>query len=411
MSELRPTEKPEDVGLSPERLARIAPFFRTRYVETGRLPGVLTLVARQGQVAHLECTGYADVEHQVAVRPDTIFRIYSMTKPVTSVALLSLYEEGQFQLDDPVSRFIPSFAGLRVWEDGTPDKFRTTFPEREMTIRDLLTHTSGLTYGFMLRHPVDAIYRARAVERLDQTLAEMVDALADVPLLFSPGARWSYGVSTDVVGRLVEVMSGMPLDRFFASRIFGPLGMVDTGFEVPAAAAADGRLSASYLATGDDGMMLIDPVATSAYLRPQVLLSGGGGLVSTAADYLRFCRMLLNGGSLDGARLLGRKTVELMTSNHLPTGGDLASMGQPVFSETSYEGIGFGLGVSVVLDPSRAQVVGSVGEYAWGGMASTYFWVDPSEDLIAILMTQLVPSSAYPIRRELKVLVNQAIVD
>jgi CubicO group peptidase (beta-lactamase class C family) len=218
-------------------------------------------------------------------------------------------------------------------------------------------------------------------------------------------------VSTDVVGRLVEVISGMPLDRFFASRIFEPLGMTDTGFHVPERAAAEGRLAAAYLATAQDGMALFDPVESSTYRRPPRLLSGGAGLVSTAADYLRFARMLLNGGSLDGARVLGRKTVELMTSNHLPTGGDLASMGQPVFSEMSYEGIGFGLGVAVMLDPNRAQVVGSAGEYSWGGMASTYFWVDPTEELIGVLLTQLVPSSTYPLRREFKVLVDQAIVD
>ncbi|HWW52410.1 MAG TPA: serine hydrolase domain-containing protein [Acidimicrobiales bacterium] len=409
MAGIEVTDKPEELGLSGERLARIGPFFASRYVDSGKLPGVLTLVARQGRVAHFECSGWADVEAGAALRPDTIFRIYSMTKPITSVAVMSLYEEGHFQLDDKVSRFLPSFADLQVWADGTPEKYTTTAPEREMTIRDLLTHTSGLTYGFMLTHPVDALYRERGVERPDQTLAEMVDRLAEVPLLFSPGTRWNYSVSTDVVGRLVEVMSGSPLDRFLAERVFDPLGMVDTGFSVPAASA--GRLAANYVPGPNQSLALLEAPATSAFLRPPSLLVGGGGLVSTAADYLRFAQMLLNGGELAGTRILGRKTVAYMTSNHLPTGGDLGSMGQPVFSETNYEGIGFGLGVSVVLDPARAQVMGSVGEYAWGGMASTCFWVDPVEELIGMLLTQLVPSSTYPIRREMRVLTNQALID
>jgi CubicO group peptidase (beta-lactamase class C family) len=419
MAALEPTDKPEELGLSTERLARIPRFFEERYVRTGKLPGVLTVVARRGQVAALACVGQRDVAAASPIEVDTIFRAYSMTKPVTSVALMSLYEEGRFQLDDPVSRFLPEMAALRVWEDGTPLSYRTTFPEREMNVRDLLTHTSGLTYGFMGRHPVDALYRRAGVEgraplapqegEPAADLAEMVSKLAGLPLLFSPGTRWSYSVATDVCGRLIEVISGEPLDAFLARRVFEPLGMVDTGFSVPRSEVD--RLAACYALTPAAPLVETDPVATSVFLEHPTFLSGGGGLVTTAADYLRFAHMLLHGGALDGARILGRKTIECMTSNHLPTGGDLASMGQRVFSETSYEGIGFGLGFSVMLDPARAAVVGSVGEFAWGGAASTMFWVDPREELVAMLLTQLIPSSSYPLRREMRALTYQALVD
>jgi CubicO group peptidase (beta-lactamase class C family) len=419
MDTLTVVDKPEDLGLSGERLARIGPFFEDRYVRTGMLPGVLTAVARRGQVATLACSGQRDAATGAPLTADTIFRIYSMTKPIVSVALMTLYEEGRFQLDDPVARFIPEFADLRVWDDGTPLAYRTTYPERPMEVRDLLTHTSGLTYGFMGRHPVDALYRRAGVEGRavlaptegapSSDLAEMIAKLADLPLQFSPGARWNYSVSTDVCGRLVEVLSGQPLDRFLAGRIFEPLRMVDTGFLVTSEQAE--RLAACYALTAKDKLAPVDPVATSTYRSAPTFLSGGGGLVSTASDYVRFALMLLNGGELDGARVLGRRTVEYMTTNHLPTGGDLASMGQRVFSETTYEGIGFGLGFSVMLDPARAAVIGSVGEYAWGGAASTMFWVDPREELVGVLLTQLIPSSAYPLRREMKALTYQALID
>jgi CubicO group peptidase (beta-lactamase class C family) len=345
--------------------------------------------------------------------------MYSMTKPITSVALMSLYEEARFQLDDPVSTFIPELGGLRVWEDGSPLSYRTAYPERDMTVRDLLTHTAGLTYGFMGRHPLDALYRRRGVEGRavlaaqegtpSNDLAEMVAKLGELPLMFSPGTRWSYSVATDVCGYLIERLSGLPLDQFFIERIFEPLQMVDTGFTVRADQVD--RLAACYAAIPGSPLFEVDSPATSSYLTPASFLSGGGGLVSTAADYLRFALMLLNGGELDGRRVLGRKTVEYMTANHLPTGGDLASMGQRVFSETTYEGIGFGLGFSVMLDPVRAAVVGSVGEYAWGGAASTMFWVDPREELVGLLLTQLLPSSTYPLRREMKALTYQALID
>ena len=419
MSALTVTDKPEDLGLSSDRLARIAPYFQERYVAAGRLSGVLTLVARRGQVARLDCVGDRDVATGAPIEPDTVFRIYSMTKPITSVALMTLYEEGLFQLDDPVSRFLPELAGLRVWEDGTPTSYRTTVAEREITVRDLLTHTAGFTYGFMVRHPVDALYRRAGIEGRSslvpqegppaEDLAEMVARLGELPLLFAPGSRWSYSIATDVCGHLVERLSGLPLDQFFRERLFEPLGMTDTGFSVTEEQAD--RMGASYVAAPANPLLPIETAAHSAFREHPSFLSGGGGLVSTAADYLRFALMLLNGGELDGQRILGRKTVEYMTSNHLPTGGDLASMGQRVFSETTYEGIGFGLGFSVMLDPVRAAVVGSVGEYAWGGAASTMFWIDPREELVGMLFTQLIPSSTYPLRREMKALTYQALID
>ena len=413
-------EEPEALGLSRERLARIPAFCEDRYVRTGKLPGVLTAVSRRGRLAAFACSGQRDVARQAPLEADTIFRIYSMTKPVVSVALMALYEEGAFQLGDPVSRFIPSWAGLRVWADGNPASFRTRLPEREMTVRDLLTHTSGLSYGFMYNHPVDALYRRRGGERSNAlapaaaatpaaTTAEMVERLAEIPLLFSPGSRWAYSVATDVCGRLVEILSGRPLDAFLAERIFEPLGMIDTGFAVPPASAH--RFAANYAPLAGDPLHLIDDPTTSSYLTPPTFLSGGGGLVSTAADYLRFSHMLLGKGELDGVRILGRKTVAYMTTNHLPDGRDLAAMGQPVFGGTIYSGIGFGLGFAVVLDPAQAQVVNSPGSYNWGGAASTVFWVDPREELVVLLLTQLTPSSTYPLRQELQALAYQALTD
>ena len=411
---------PREVGLSAERLARIPAFLQDRYLDPGRLPGFTLVVHRGGRTAHFSCQGHADVASGTPLGPDTIVRIYSMSKPVTSVALMLLHEEGRFQLDDPVSKFLPSWADLRVWSDGDPRRYSTTFPDREMQIRDLFTHTSGLTYGFMGRHPVDALYRHHSIGSPELTNEEQCDRLAELPLVFSPGSRWSYSVATDVLGRLVEVISGQPFGEFLRQRLFEPLGMVDTGFWVPDESAD--RLATNYAvpalspfgvpdgAVGDD-MVPIDGGPDSTYRQPPGFESGGGGLVSTAADYLRFCRMLLQGGQLDGARILGRKTIEHMTRNQLPTGGDLGTMGQAVFSETSYEGIGFGLGFSVMLDPARANVPGSVGEYAWGGAASTLFWIDPVEELIVIGLTQLMPSSAYPIRREVRSMVYAALVD
>ena len=398
--------EPTQVGLSPSRLARIGQHFNG-YVDQGKLPGYLVMVARRGQLAYLHHYGLADVERQQPIAQDTIFRIYSMTKPITSVALLQLYEQGCFQLDNPVSRFIPAFKDLDVYagHDHNGGIYRTD-ADREMTMRDLFTHTAGLTYGNKADHPIEALYQERKLS--EGSLADLVEKLSTVPLLFSPGTQWNYSFATDVLGYLVEVISGQGLDQYFAAHILGPLGMVDTGFHVPT--AQHQRFAANY-GPQDGKLQLIDDPTTSSYRQPPARCSGGGGLVSTCADYFRFAQMLLNKGELDGVRILGRKTVELMTRNHMPNNGDLASMGVPVFSETTYSGIGFGLGVSVMLNPAKAQILGSPGEYAWGGAASTAFWVDPVEEQIVIFLTQLMPSSTYPIRRELRVLTYSAIVD
>ncbi|MEM7364874.1 MAG: serine hydrolase domain-containing protein [Pseudomonadota bacterium] len=392
----------ESIGLSSHRLAKLNGLMAS-YIDSGKYPGTTTLVARHGKVAHLSFQGKSDVENDANVARDTIFRIYSMSKPITSTALMMLYEDGHFMLDDPVSRYIPGWDALKVY---TP---KGTVPtERPMQIRDLLTHTSGLTYGFMNAHPVDGMYRDQGVESAED-LTEMVKRLGDIPLLFSPGTRWSYSVATDVCGYLVQKIADQSFDEFLIERLFQPLGMVDTDFWVPADKAH--RLAANYNKTPEDGMRLVDPPGRSTYLTKPSRFSGGGGLVSTIDDYFRFAQMLLNKGELDGARILGRKTVELMTSNHMPGNGDLASMGQSVFSETPYDGIGFGLGFSVMLDPPTANILGTPGEFAWGGAASTYFFVDPREDLLAIQLTQLLPSSAYPVRRELRVLTYQSLID
>lgn len=398
---------PEDLGLSAPRLVKID-LMTQKYIDEGKLPGTITVVARRGKIAHFECQGRMDIEADKMVAQDTIFRIYSMSKPVTSVALMMLYEDGHFQLDDPISRFVPSFENMEVYISGNRDEYKTQPADRQITIRDLLTHTAGFTYGFMRTSVVDTLYRDKAVEE-SETLAEMVNKLSELPLLFSPGSRWSYSVATDVCGYLVELISGERFDQFLQEQIFEPLGMLDTGFSVPESKVH--RFAANYERTADDGLQLTDSPETSSYIQDVTYFSGGGGLVSTARDYLRFAQMLLNKGELEGERILGRKTVELMTTNHLPNNGDLTSMGQPVFSETPYDGIGFGLGFSVMLDPATAHILGTPGEFAWGGAASTYFWVDPGEELIAILLTQLMPSSSYPIRREFRVLVYQSIVE
>lgn len=403
--------KPEDVGLSSSRLARIGDHMK-RYIDAGKIAGTLTLVARRGQVAYLEPQGHLEIERRRPVTADAVWRIYSMTKPITSVGLMMLYEEGRFQLDDPVHRFIPSWQNLRVFVGGNYPTFKTAPVERPMTIRDLLSHTSGLTYGFMERTNVDAAYRKLGVAdqtRSGYTLQDMVDTLTELPLEFSPGTRWNYSVATDVIGHLIEVISGQRLDAYLRARILEPLGMRDTGFVLEDERAA--RFAANYERQGDGSLKMIDNPEQSSY-RKRSFFSGGGGLLSTAPDYFRFTSMLQNMGELDGVRLLGRKTVELMTMNHLPGGQDLTDLAQAgMFTETAYAGVGFGLGFSVQQSPARAQILGSAGEFAWGGAASTAFWIDPAEDLIVIFMTQLMPSSSYPLRRELRVLTYASLVD
>lgn len=403
--------KPEEVGLSSPRLARIGEHFQ-RYIDAGKVAGTLTLIARQRKVAYLEAQGHLEIERRRPVTPDSVFRIYSMTKPITTVGLMMLYEQGRLQLDDPVHRFIPSWRDLRVFVGGNHPTWKTAPVERPMTIRDLLSHTSGLTYGFMERTNVDAAYRKLGVAdraRPGYTLRDMVDTLAELPLEFSPGTRWNYSVSTDVVGHLIEIISGQRLDAYLREHVLQPLGMVDTGFVIADEQRA--RFAANYERQADGRLRLIDDPANSVY-RQCSFFSGGGGLVSSARDYFRFTAMMANKGELDGIRLLGRKTVELMTVNHLPDGQDLTALAQAgMFTETAYAGVGFGLGFSVMRSPARAQISGTPGEYAWGGAASTAFWIDPVEDLIVIFMTQLMPSSSYPLRRELRTLAYSALID
>ncbi|MEW6188309.1 MAG: serine hydrolase domain-containing protein [Thermodesulfobacteriota bacterium] len=402
---------PEEVGLSKERLARIEQHLTQRYLTSKKIVGTLTLVARQGKVAYLSPLGLMDRERNKPMTEDTIFRIYSMTKPITSVALMMLYEEGYFQLDDEVYKFIPEWRNLRVYASGNFPLFLTTPPQRPMTIRDLMTHTSGLTYAFMERTNVDAAYRKLNIGVLGAggTLREMIEKLAMVPLEFSPGTFWNYSVSTDVLGYLVEVMSGMPFDQYLQKKIFEPLRMADTAFYVPPEKTE--RFAANYRREPDKTLVLEDDPGKSSYGEPPTFFSGGGGLVSTAADYFRFCQMLLNGGELDGARILGRKTIELMTMNHLPEGKDLSELSVSTFTQIATEGNGFGLGFSVHLGSDKSQVIGSVGEYAWGGAASTAFWIDPKEDLIVIFLTQFMPNATFNFRNQLKAIIYPAIID
>lgn len=405
--------RPEDVGLNADRLAAIPDYFGS-YIDKGKLAGLSTLVSRRGQIVHFESIGKRDRELGAPMERDSIFRIYSMSKPITSLALMMLYEEGHFQLNHEVSRYIPEFKKLRVWAGGTNAAWATKEPARPMTIRDLLTHTSGLTYDFMNQHPVDRLYRRAGIDSLAKdkmTLKEMIERLADIPLLFSPGEAWNYSVATDVCGYLVEVLSGRPLDEFLEARIFMPLGMVDTGFTVPKEKLH--RLTANYEKNAQTGeTRLVDRSdETSAYVKAKPFLSGGGGLVSTMTDYWRFCQMCLNGGELDGTRVISRKTLEFMRLNHLAGGRTMKEMSLSSFGELAAEGAGFGLGFQVILDPAEAQSIGSVGNYSWGGAASTYFWIDPEEEIVAILMTQLMPSSTYPLRPQMQQLVYAAIED
>jgi len=401
--------RPEAAGFIPSRLQHLDRLLQSRYLDSGRLPGVLTLIQRRGEIAHFSALGLRDVERGSKVQEDTLFRIYSMTKPITSVAFMMLVEEGLVALDDPVHRYIPQWRDLGVFEGGFIGAFKTRRPQRPMLIVDLLRHTSGLTYGFQQRTNVDAAYRRL---RLDDyfgggtTLDGMIDTLAGLPLEFSPGTTWNYSVSTDVLGYLIGKLSGQPLEQFLRTRILDPLGMHDTDFHVPAAKLS--RLATCYAVTPEGRMRVQDDAQSSRYAKPPHLISGGGGLISTASDYLRFCRMLLAGGTLDGVRILSPKTIELMTSNHLPDGKELPDLSVSLFSEAAYAGVGFGLGFSVTMNPARTLLPGTVGDYSWGGLASTYFWVDPREDMIVIFMTQLMPSTTYPLRRELRTAVYSA---
>lgn len=399
---------PHEAGLSAERLGRITDHLNTHYIGPGKIAGCQTLVARHGHAAYFSSLGCMDRERGTPVADDTIFRIYSMSKPITSVALMSLYERGAFQLNDPVHRVIPEWRDLRVYVSGEGEAIETREPDHPMTFRHVLSHTGGLSYG-LTRHPVDRAYAEQGVAReRGETLRSFVEKLGRAPLWYSPGERWMYSYSTDVCGYLVEAISGQRFDTFLQEHIFDPLGMRDTSFAVAPEKAH--RLAANYGRQADKTLKLIDDPATSSYLTPPTFFSGGGGLTSTTADYFRFCEMLRRGGELDGARILGRRTIELMTKNHLVGGGNLSELAIGAFSETAYEGVGFGLGFAMTLSEVGSGALGE-GEYYWGGAASTIFWIDPKEDLVVIFMTQLMPSATFNFRGQLKNIVYSAIVD
>lgn len=385
-----PRAVPEDVGMSTARLARIAPVMQ-RWVDDGKIPGALTMIAREGRLVHFEKFGMQDVATAKPIEFDTILRIYSMTKPIASIAVMMLYEEGHFQLGTPVSELIPAFKDMQVY---TEDGAAIVDAETEMTVKHLLTHTSGIIYGGDWDHPINERYKAANFYGGD--LANMANELGNIPLLHNPGAAWNYGMSTDVLGYLVEVVSGMPFAEFLKTRILEPLGMVDTAFSVPDEKAD--RYMTLYEPSEDGGIQVIENAPVSSGPR-SFFHSGGAGLQSTAADYLRFCQMLLNDGELDGVRLLGRKTVELIRINHI------SDDWQPL----ERTGCGFGLGFAVVTDVAETHAPGSEGTYSWGGLASTTFWIDPVEDLIGILMTQLIGDS--PFHAQFRVLTYQAITD
>ena len=406
-----PTIDPGEVGVDPSRLGRIDAVVDD-YVASGRFPCGQFLLARRGEIVHHHLAGHRDVDEQLPIAADSIFRIYSMTKPVTSVALMMLYEEGKVLLENPVSRFLPSFADTRVFASGNENSFETREADREITVHDVLTHTAGLTYGFQHQHAVDAVYRRHNLGDFapnPRSLTETMELLGTLPLMFSPGTGWCYSMATDVCGAIVEAVSGQTLEEFFAERIFEPLGMDDTAFWVDGDERRE-RFCTNYLFFGGKTSVM-DKWDRSSYLKPPPMLSGGGGLVSTMADYHRFTQMLINGGALDGVRLLSNRTVDFMTTNHLPEDQTLNGMGQIGFAEGVMEGLGFGLGFSVNMSPAANGAMGSVGDYGWGGAASTMFLVDPAEELVFIFLTQLLPSSTYPIRRQLRATVYQALTE
>jgi CubicO group peptidase (beta-lactamase class C family) len=416
-SDLTVSTDPAEVGVDAARLGRLDRRL-ARWVDDGQLPGFLVTVARHGRLVHVGRYGSRNVEAGLPVEDDTRWRIFSMTKPVTSVAAMMLYEEGAFELNNPIAKWLPEFAEPRVYVAGSDLKPVTVPAVEPIRVWHLLSHMSGLTYGFHRAHPVDGMYRAAGHEWSTPPGADSAEVCrqwASMPLLFQPGTEWNYGVSTDVLGRLVEVISGRPLDEFFEKRIFHPLGMTDTSFGLREQDDVE-SLARLYVATPgqpggpSSGMTFAESFDAAAHTKP-TFLSGGGGLVSTAGDYLRFIELLRRGGSYDGGRLLGSRTLAHMRRNHLPGNADLESFGRPLYAETPLRGVGFGLGFSMVLDPTRYGVVTSPGDYSWGGAASTAFYVDPVEDLTVSFYTQLLPSSTLPIRGYLRSLVHQALAD
>ena len=394
---------PESQGFSATRLNRINELL-ARYVAAGKLAGTMSLVARRDEIVHWQCLGHRDLASGAPLTPDTLFRIYSMTKPITGVAVMMLFEEGHFLLDDPVAAFIPQLGEMQVAAGQNANGLILKPQARPITIRHLLTHTAGLSYGSDPMDPVDALYNQAGLLDPASTMPAMMDKLAGLPLVGQPGAQWVYSIATDVLGHLVEVISGESLGTFFRERIFAPLNMVDTGFYV--APEKQNRLATLYLSEGGAPLEPFQDARGRTFKSPDEMESGGGGLVSTMADYYQFCRMLLKGGELNGERLLGRKTVELMRQNHLPP--ELVPIRS---SEGPRPGMGHGLAASVWVDATHLAGMGSNGTYSWSGAANTHFWVDPTEELCAIFMTQLFPSGLYPVHAQFRTAVYQALVD
>jgi CubicO group peptidase (beta-lactamase class C family) len=412
--------KAESVGLSSARLGRLDGVMKRRYVDTGRLPGTLTMVYRRGQLAHVGMAGHMDIERDKPMREDAIFRIYSMSKPITAVALMMLVEEGVLGLDDDVATHIPSWKNLAVYATGMSGLaltggpgFITTPTARPMKVIDLATHTAGLTYGFHNRTAVDHAYRRLqvAAHNTEGGLDGMIEQLAGLPLEFSPGTAWNYSVSIDVLGYLVQKLSGMSFGAFLHSRLFQPLGMKDTAFWC--APQEINRLTSCYMPREGGGIKAQDDAANSTYATPPKLESGGGGLLSTAQDYMRFCRMMLHGGTLDGVQILSPKTVALFSLNHLPGNRELADLAPPGnFSESGYSGVGFSIGCGVNINVAKTRLPGTLGEYFWGGAASTAFWIDPKEELAVVFMTQVLGSDVrLTLRRDLRTLVYSAMTE
>jgi CubicO group peptidase (beta-lactamase class C family) len=402
-------------GLDASRLERITDHINRNYIDPQKIAGCQIAVARHGHTAYSRTFGSMDIERGKTMADDTIFRIYSMTKPITSVALMTLFEKGYFQLNDPVSRYVPSWKNHRVWVSGEGEDMVTEKPNRPVSFRDVLCHTAGLTYGGGLpgigvQHPIDHVYRNLKIRSAgsQDTMMEFMDKLGQVPLRYHPGEQWMYSLATDVCGALVEIISGKPFAQYLQDEIFGPLGMVDTSFFV--APEKVSRFAANYQRGANKTLKLIDDPATSAFISDPGFKSGGGGLTGTTADYMRFCEMLRRGGELDGVRILGPRTLEMMHMNHLRDGKDLTQLALGTFSETANEGVGFGLGFASTIGIVETGSLG-VGDYYWGGAASTIFLVDPKEDLTMVFMTQLMPSGTFNFRGQLKSLIYSAITD
>nr|AIL90340.1 esterase Est34 [uncultured organism] len=402
-------------GLDAGRLERITDHIERNYIASQKIMGCQVAVARHGHLAYQKSFGSMDLERNKPMADDAIFRIYSMTKPITSVALMTLYEKGHFQLNDPISRYVPSWKNHRVWVSGEGEEMVTEAPKRPVSFRDVLSHTGGFTYGGGLpgvgiQHPVDKIYRELKIRTSgsSDSPTAFLDKLAQVPLLYQPGERWMYSISTDICGALVELISGKPFDQYLQEEIFGPLGMNDTSFFV--APDKIDRFCANYQRGPDKKLQLIDDPATSTFTKDPTFKSGGGGLTGTTADYMKFCEMLRRGGELDGHRVIGPRTLAMMHMNHLAGGKDLTQIAIGSFSETSNEGVGFGLGFASTMDEVSTGSLGA-GDYYWGGAASTIFLVDPKEDLTMVFMTQLMPSGTFNFRGQLKSLIYSAIVD